>query len=111
MPPKDTQTISGVVQSVQCAGPENLTLVLLHEHAPLTFHRKGAFIIGFSDTLWYGADHFDICHNVESLRAIVRYRPASDASYAGDLAEVEIRDDLPLPGEKTSESTAVAAKP
>lgn len=93
--PKDAQTVSGVVRSVQCASPEALTLVLAHDQSTLTFHRKGRFINGFSDTLWYGADHYDICHHVEGLRAIVRYYPAADGSYAGDLAEVEIRNDLP----------------
>jgi len=54
-------------------------------------------LVGFSDTLWYGRDHFSRCHHLEGLRAVVHYRPASDATYAGDIAEVEIRDDLPPP--------------
>jgi tetratricopeptide (TPR) repeat protein len=107
--PKDTQTVSGVVQSIQCGGPETMNLVLLADHRSLTFHRKGQFINGFSDTLWYGADHYDICHNLEGLRAVVRYRPAADASYAGDLAEVEIRDTLPSPSNNAAANRAAAA--
>jgi hypothetical protein len=95
MIPKDAQTVSGTVQSVQCGGSELSTLVLIRDNHILTFHRKGRFINGFSDTLWYGADHYDICHHLEGLRAIVHYYPAADQSYAGDLAEVEVRNDLP----------------
>lgn len=109
MIPKETQTVSGVVQSVECSrGPENLALVLVHDDHALTFHRKGSFINGFSDTLWYGADHYDICHHLEGKRAIVRYHPVNDTSYAGDLAEVEIRDDLPSPVKNAMDSRAVA---
>jgi tetratricopeptide (TPR) repeat protein len=104
--PKDAQSVSGMVRSVQCAGPESLTLVLIHDNRTLTFHRKGRFINGFSDTLWYGADHYDICHNVEGLRAIVRYYPAADPTYTGDLAEVEIRNDLPVPVKNATAGTA-----
>lgn len=95
MIPKDAQTVSGTLQSVQCHGSEASTLLLSHDNHTLSFRRKGRFINGFSDTLWYGADHYDICHHLEGLRAIVHYYPAADKSYAGDLAEVEIRNDLP----------------
>lgn len=112
MIPKETQTVSGVVRSVECSrGPENLKLILVHDDHALTFHRKGGFINGFSDTLWYGADHYDICHHLEGKRAIVRYHPVADTSYAGDLAEVEIRDDLPSPLKNTVDNRAAGAEP
>jgi hypothetical protein len=31
------------------------------------------------------------------LRTIVYFRPGANATYAGDIAEIEIRDDLPAP--------------
>jgi tetratricopeptide (TPR) repeat protein len=109
--PKDSQSVTGTVQSVECSGgPENLKLVLAHDNQLLTFRRKGAMITGFSDTLWYGADHFNVCHHVEGKRAIVHYHPAADASYAGDLAEVEIRDDLPAAFKNAAEAKEEAGK-
>ncbi|HXZ29459.1 MAG TPA: hypothetical protein VEG08_15800, partial [Terriglobales bacterium] len=51
---------------------------------------------GFSDTLWYGADHFSPCRHVQGLRAIVRYRPSSGGD-AGEIAALELRVDLPEP--------------
>lgn len=94
--PKDVQSVEGTVKSVSCSGSErNMSLVLYHDGQTLTFRGRGDFPGGFSDTIWYGVDHFSFCHHLEGLRAIVRYRSASDGSYAGDLAEIDIRDDLP----------------
>jgi tetratricopeptide (TPR) repeat protein len=98
MLPSDTQTADGSVKSVSCSDQEQgWTFVLNHKPQALTFHRKGGFVSGYSDTLWYGGDHFTLCHHLEGLRAVVRYKKPADATYAGDVAEIEIRDDLPEP--------------
>jgi tetratricopeptide (TPR) repeat protein len=97
--PADTHTIEGRVQSVTCASKDQpWVLVLDHEGSAVVFHHKGgSFPTGFSDTLWYGSDHFSLCHHLDGLRAVVHYHPPADSTYAGDVAEVEIRDDLPTP--------------
>jgi tetratricopeptide (TPR) repeat protein len=103
--PKDTQTVEGTVRSVNCAEQEQgWSFVLNHDGQPLTFHRKGGFATGYSDTLWYGGDHFNLCHHLEGLRAVIRYRNPADATYAGDVAEIEIRDDLPAPPKQSAAS-------
>ena len=62
---------------------------------------------GFSDTVWYGTDHFNICRHVEGLRAIVRYKPSAESRYAGELAELEFREELPtLPAPKADTATS-----
>jgi len=94
MVPKDTQTVEGTVKSVNCAD-QGWAFVLNHNGQSLTFHRKGAYVAGFSDTIWYGEDHFSLCHHLEGMRTVIRYRPPSDASYAGDIVDLGIRDDLP----------------
>jgi hypothetical protein len=43
--------------------------------------------------------------------AVVYYYASSDASYTGDLAEVDLRDDLPLPTMKPAEKNASSTKP
>src|ERR1700685_2199162 len=102
MPVKDTQAAAGTVKSIVCGDPDHgLTLVLDHDGQPQTFHSKRGFETGFSDTLWFGGDHFSLCHHLEGLRAVVRYRASADSAYAGDVAEVEIRDDLPQPLKQT----------
>lgn len=96
--PKDMQSIEGKVKSVACSGADrNMSLVLTHDGQLLTFRGKGTLNGGFSDTIWYGEDHFSFCHHIEGMRAIVRFHPPSDASYAGELTEVNIRNDLPEP--------------
>ncbi len=93
---KDTESVEGRLKSVTCGEHEQQwTLVLDRGGRSLTFRQNGVLVVGFSDTIWYGEDHFSLCHHLEGMRAVVRYRPASDASYAGDIAEIAIRDDLP----------------
>jgi hypothetical protein len=94
--PKDTQNLEGRLKSVACGdNGQGGEIVLDKNGAGMTFHRKGEYVVGFSDTLWFGSDHFTICHHLENLRTIVRYRASADQSYAGDVVEIEIRDDLP----------------
>lgn len=98
MVPKDTQTVDGTIKSVSCGDQDQgWAFVLNHDGQPLTFHRKGGFVSGYSDTIWHGGDHFILCHHLEGLRAVIRYTKPADATYAGDIAEIEIRDDLPEP--------------
>ena len=84
---------------------QDWALVIDRNSSQLTFHRKGGFDLGFADTIWYGGDHFNFCHHVEGLRAVVHYRPPSDTTYAGDVAEIEIRDDFLAPLTEASQPT------
>src|SRR5581483_11186892 len=93
--PADTQKIDGILKSVTCGDQDKWALVIDHNGQILTFHRKGGFATGFSDLIWYGGDHFNLCHHLEGLRAVVRYHAPSDATYAGDIAGLGIREDLP----------------
>ncbi len=95
--PKDSQRTEGIVQSITCGHEtKDWALVLNQAGQTLTFHTKlGRFESGFSDTLWYGEDHFNSCHNLEGLRAVVHYEAPSDSSYAGDVVMTEFRNDLP----------------
>jgi len=94
----EAKTIEGRVVSVHCPSNEqDWSFVLNHDGKNLTFHRKGGSVTGFTDTIWYGEDHFNVCHHLEGMRAIVHYRDPADSTYAGDLFYVEIRDDLPTP--------------
>jgi Tfp pilus assembly protein PilF len=108
----NTRTIEGRIVSVTCTPQNEVSTFSIASTGKPTYRRNGPFGAGFTDTIWYGADHFTLCHHLEGMRTIVRYKAPSDASYAGDLADVEIRDDLPAPssGSTSKESTA-ASKP
>ena len=81
------------MKSVSCA-EHAFTLILEQAGQPLLYHLQG-FSGGFSDTLWFGSDHYNPCFHMAGLRAVVRYKPATDKSYTGDAANVGFRDDLP----------------
>jgi hypothetical protein len=115
--PKDTQQVEGTIKSVDCGDPQNpkdlphpLILLLDHGGQTLTFREKQGFGGGFSDTLWYGEDHFGYCHNLEGLRALVQYRPPSDAGYSGDIADLEVRNDL-SPSPPATPASSPSAQP
>jgi Tfp pilus assembly protein PilF len=113
-----TQVVEGVVKSVQCGRSaeheeQKFTLVIEQGGHELTFQPKGGFGVGYSDTLWWGRDHFNSCLHIEGIRAVVHYKPSSDAKYAGELARLDLRDDLPAakPRPKTDESSAPEKAP
>lgn len=92
---EQAKVVEGKIQSVTCSEKSNKIVTLQHGNETLTFHSKGRQLVGFSDTLWYGTDHFDLCHHVEGLHAVVRYRPPVGSEYTGDWLSIEIRQELP----------------
>jgi Tfp pilus assembly protein PilF len=108
----ETQSVEGRLKSANCGDKDHgMTIELEHDGQALDFHTKGGWLGGFSDTLWYGEDHFSYCHHVAGLRAAIRYKPPSDKTYAGDLVEVELRQDLPAsPALAKAEGTKSEAK-
>ncbi len=100
----DLRSAEGTVRSVSCE-PNLLTLTLDQAGQPLIFKIKGA-LGGFSDTLWFGEEHFTPCYHVTGLRAVVRYKLAADKSSPGDVVSWGFRDDLPTarpPGTETTQ--------
>ena len=77
---------------------------------PLTFAVEGRLGVGFSDTFWYGEDHFNRCFRLNGHSAVIIYKP--QGGQGGQLLEIEVRDDLPaLPEVKTSTKTEAALSP
>jgi tetratricopeptide (TPR) repeat protein len=103
---QDVSSAEGTVKSVACAD-HNTVITLEQGGQSLTFHIQNASG-GFSDTLWFGEDHFTPCYHTTGLRAVVRYKPATDKSYTGDVAFFGFRDDLPAAPASTA--TAVHSK-
>ena len=100
--PKDTLSMDGHIATLKCGDKDvQPDLTLARDGKPFVFHMKGPFAAGFSDTIWYGEDHFSLCHHLQGMRAVVRYKASADPAYAGDVSEIEIRDELPQPPAKT----------
>jgi hypothetical protein len=104
--------VEGRIKSAHCGSKdEKMNFVLDHDGQALRFIAKGGFRGGFSDTLWYGEDHFSFCRHVDGLRAVVRYKPSADNAYAGELSELDFRDDLPPPAEAKKAEPKTAGQP
>jgi len=84
---------------VSCGGKDHpgVTIVIEHDGRSLSFIGRERWRTGFSDTLWYGEDHFSLCHHLVEAQAVIGYTSSADKSYTGDIAQVEIRDDFPTP--------------
>jgi Tfp pilus assembly protein PilF len=96
--PPGTQVSVGHLLSTNCSEKDHsLEVVLDHDGQALKFHSTASFIAGFSDTVWFGADHFQLCRHLEGMRAILYFKPSSNSAYAGDIAELELRESLPPP--------------
>jgi hypothetical protein len=104
-----TQTSEGTVLSVTCASKEGTTVIIQNPDGTRTFSSSaGGHIVGYSDTLWFGGDHFTLCHHLDGLRAVVRYKPSADKQSAGEWVELEFRQDLPAAQEKNSAPPSTA---
>ena len=104
------QSVTGIIESTQCGTATSPYKVELRIDGTLrTFSPQHGMASGFSDTLWYGEDHFNFCHHLEGKRALVFYQPGADASTPANLLELEIRDDDDAPIASAPATPAVAA--
>jgi hypothetical protein len=107
---KDTTPVEGVIHSVHCDKSKPMELELQSGDKILKFHSGKSYGVGFSDTLWYGTDHFTACYHVEGMNAVVRYKPTANPSEENEMRWLEIRDELipsslpPAPAEKTPDA-------
>jgi len=92
---EQSQAAEGKMLSISCGEKSKNEVTLQRGDDLMVFKSKGRQMIGYSDTLWYGSDHFSLCHHVEGMHAIIRYRPAVTKDYAGDWLSIELRDELP----------------
>ncbi len=109
--PPGVQVARGELSAVSCTdgpGPDHLKVTLTPSDPaahPLEFLSDGRVMIGYSDSLWWGKDHFTTCHHLEGHPAIVAYKPGPSGSL--ELVELEVRDELPA----SLPSPAVTAAP
>ena len=112
--PAGAEVIRGVLSDVSCsqtAGAHRFTVQLTPDTPanakPITFSSDGRHIVGFSDTLWWGEDHFNECNHLVGLPAIIAYKPQGVAG--GELTAFEVRDRLPTSTQPQPPPTAEAA--
>ncbi len=112
--PENTDHVEGILQSITCGDKEKgikFELVLEHSGQSLKFYTTVGVAAGFTDTLWYGEDHLQICHHLEGKRIIAIYKPSKQDGFAGDLNSIEIRVDPPMPPPIKTTADAASAQP
>ena len=87
-----------------------MIFTISHDGKLSKFRRTGPFGAGFSDTIWYGEDHFSFCHHLEGMRAVIHYKPSADPSYAGDVAEDDMHNNVPQPSPKAPAAASTSAQ-
>jgi len=107
---EQSQAAEGTLHSVNCEEKGKREITLEHDDKFMVFESKGRQMVGYSDTIWYGADHFNLCHHINGMHAVVRYRPPVGAEYAGDWLSLELRDELPPAPQAEPAKTAADAK-
>jgi hypothetical protein len=105
---EQSQAAEGKMRSWSCDERSKNEVTLQHGDDLMVFKNKGRQMVGYSDTLWYGSDHFSLCHHVEGMHAVIHYRPAVSKEYAGDWLSIELRDELP-PGPQQEAAKAPPA--
>lgn len=110
---ENTQAVTGTIESVTCAKPgdgaNETQLVLRTADGSLNFQSK-AFGAGFSDTLWYGTDHFNVCHHLSGLTAVVRYKPGPDPHSPAEFTWLEVRDNPNISISSAAQKMSVVEK-
>ena len=91
------------INEINCTSKDqNVIVTIYSDGMSLTFHSTREFPSGFSDTIWYGEDHFSLCHHLTGMRTVVRYKASADTTYAGDISSWKFVTSFQRPLEKPS---------
>ena len=102
-----SEVLRGTIVDASCgATPRDPYVLSIKPDTPsdsqtLVFKFVGNVISGFADTLWWGEDHFTLCHHLAGLRALIAYKPQTT-----ELLQLDIRDVLPEGAAATSGAKA-----
>jgi tetratricopeptide (TPR) repeat protein len=99
--PPGVEIAHGKLLDVSCnpnpAGGHTFNVTLMPDNPagakPLTFATSKGVNIGFSDTLWWGEDHFSSCHHLAGHPGVLIYKP--QGPQGAELVELQVRDELP----------------
>jgi tetratricopeptide (TPR) repeat protein len=104
------QTMQGILVSLNCGEKkQGMLLTIRNSDGTRSFRGTSSYVIGYSETLWFGKDHFTPCHHLGGLRAIVRYKPSPEKQANDEWTELELHEDFPAAPDK-SRTPPTAAK-
>jgi tetratricopeptide (TPR) repeat protein len=92
--PLGSDVVRGTLVEVSCSSMPGATLVVTikaddsTDAWPAVYRGAGRSEGGFSDTVWWGEDHYSVCHHLQGHRALIAHK-------GEELVDLEARDDLP----------------
>ena len=108
------QLVRGRLTSISCnAAPDShdFTVTVQPDNSadtpPITLHGKSNLWFGFSDTFWWGSDHFNRCHHTANLPVLVTYKPG--AGPIREVIDIQVLENLPKPLPQKTASSASAS--
>ena len=119
--PPGTEIVRGKLLDVSCTNPTptgghtfNVTLMPDNPSGakPLTFATDKGIGIGFSDTFWWGEDHFSACHHLAGHPGVLIYKP--QGLHGPELVDLQVRDERPddvTPPVSLTDATRAQAAP
>jgi len=94
---KELSVAEGIIDSSSCEKSVPSEIAISANGKKSVYRIDKSFIgYGFSDTIWYGTDHFSLCHHLQGMRVVARFHPAA-AGHSDELVWVEVRDDIDAP--------------
>jgi hypothetical protein len=103
--PGQHQISRGVLVSTACGDKDLGTkLVLQNSNGRQTFCSATLHRVGYSDTFFWGRDHYTPCRHLNGLRGIVRYKRDTARGTAGEWLELDLWHDLP-PAQSSTAAT------
>jgi tetratricopeptide (TPR) repeat protein len=87
------RVVRGRITSVACRDKDQVMRIVL-DGMPLTFRVKDDTILNVGDTVWYGADHFNRCHHLRGMDALIEYSPASRSGLNGEITRLDIQQNF-----------------
>jgi len=90
-PPRSgTRVVRGNVTSLTCRDKDRIMDVVI-DGKPHTFRvNENQIRLGLADSVWYAPDHFNRCHHIDGLRAVIHYKPSSNSRITGDLVQFDV---------------------
>ena len=91
----EMKSAQGALFGVACGEKGGTTVILRNAKGMETFRSAGPTMIGFPDTLWYGADHFNLCRHIDGMQDVVKYKDSQNKELTGEWHELELRQPVP----------------
>jgi tetratricopeptide (TPR) repeat protein len=87
----------GTLEAINCEKSKPVEIIVRSGDKTLKFNKPENVGVGLSDTLWYGSDHFSLCHHLEGMAVVARYKTDAHDPTQNELKWLEVREQPAVP--------------